>query len=220
MVRTVPRNPAINPAINPARAAPAICAAAFLLRLAGIAFAPDHFRAYTVYYAMGQTLAGGGGWCLSPGESCGYFPPVYPAVLAAGILTGFPGPAIAVFGALAGAGTVWFVWRIACHLFGPKAGLIAATCAALYPYFIWHDAVIQETGVLTFVVTAAIFLLIAGSMTGIRLWLITGATLALAVLTKANLLLFVPCVLLWLVFVAGALRPGLLATRAFPPLRA
>ena len=200
MVWTVPRYLIFKPVFNPVRIAFGLCALAFLLRLAAVVIAPGHFWAYTVYYGMAQTLAGGGGWCLSPGLACAYFPPVYPSILATGILTGHPVPAIAIAGALAGAGTVWFVWLIARHLFGTTTGLLAAAYAALYPYFVWHDAVLQETGTLAFVVTVTVFLLVRG-----KTWIITGAMLALTVLTKANLLLFIPAALLWIA-VTSSLR--------------
>lgn len=144
---------------------------------------------------MAKTLTEGGGYCLSPGLSCAFFPPVYPTVVAAGILTGHPLPAIAFLCALAGAGTVWLIWLIGNRTFGTTAALLATAWGAFYPYFIWHDAVLQETGILTFIVTAAIYFLLRGDR-----WILTGALLALTVLTKANLSLFVPAALLWLAF--------------------
>lgn len=162
--------------------------------------APDHFWAYSVYFDMAKTLVAGDGYCLSPGHSCAYFPPVYPTVLAAGILTGHPFGTIATLGALAGSGTVWFVWLTSKRLFGPNAGLAAAAYASLYPYFVWHDAVLQETAVLTLIVTAAIWLLLRGDF-----WFLSGILLALAVLTKANLSLFAAAALVWIFFSAPAL---------------
>ena len=178
---------------HPARAAMILCVIAFALRLAAVAAAPEHFWAYTVYYDIAKTLVTGGGYCLSAGFRCAYFPPVYPTVLAAGILTGNVIWGIATLGALAGAGTVWFVWLSAERLFGATRGLWAAGFTCIYPYFVWHDAVVQETGVLTLLVTATIWLLLRGDY-----WLISGMLLGLAVLTKANISLFAAGVLIWI----------------------
>jgi 4-amino-4-deoxy-L-arabinose transferase-like glycosyltransferase len=185
-----------------------LCLAAFLLRLAAVLISPGHFWAYTVYYDMAKVLAEGGGYCLEPGRLCAYFPPVYPTILAAGILTGHPQTAIMLFGSLIGVGTVWLTWLSGRSLFGPLAGFLAACYAAIYPYFVWHDAVIQETGILALAVTASIYLLVRAHNTDSRpLWLAAGVALALTVLTKANLLLFVPAALLWLAFFSAGPAP-------------
>ena len=175
------------------------CVVAFALRLAAVIISPEHFQAYTVYYDMAKVLAAGGGYCLTPGRSCAYFPPVYPTVLAAGILSGHPQTTIALTGALTGAATVWMTWWIGAELFGVSAGLLAAAYAAVYPYFVWHDAVVQETATLTLAVAIAIALLAkAHTSRSARSAIAAGAALALTVLTKANLLLFVPAALVWI----------------------
>jgi 4-amino-4-deoxy-L-arabinose transferase-like glycosyltransferase len=175
-----------------------LCIVAVMLRVGAIVISPGHFWAYTVYYDMAKVVAAGGGYCLSPGAMCAYFPPVYPTVLAACILTGHPMIAIMTAGALAGAGTVWLTFLIGRRLFGDTTGLVASAYATVYPYFVWHDAVLQETATLTLVVAAAIYLLIWSRATMSRwLWLGAGAMLGLTVLTKANLLLFVPFALAW-----------------------
>jgi 4-amino-4-deoxy-L-arabinose transferase-like glycosyltransferase len=178
-----------------------LCVLAFALRLGTILIAPGHFWAYTVYYDMARVVAGGGGYCMSPGMLCAYFPPVYPTIVAACILTGHPMPAIMIAGSLAGAGTVWLTFLTGRRLFGEFAGWLAAACAAVYPYFVWHDAVLQETATLTLVVAASIYLLVRSNHSNSRrLWLSAGTVLGLTVLTKANLLLFVPLALGWMWF--------------------
>jgi 4-amino-4-deoxy-L-arabinose transferase-like glycosyltransferase len=168
-----------------------LCALAFALRIAIVLIWPDHLWAYTVYYDMAKVLAAGGGYCLTPGALCAYFPPVYPTILAACILTGHPTAAIMFTGALTGAGTVWLTFLTGRHLFGESTGLLAAGYATVYPYFLWHDAVVQETATLTLVVAGAIYLLVRGGRAA-------GLMLALCALTKANLALFVPFALAWM----------------------
>jgi 4-amino-4-deoxy-L-arabinose transferase-like glycosyltransferase len=77
--------------------------------------------------------------------------------------------------------------------------MLASSYAAIYPYYVWHDAVIQENAVLALIVAAAMFLLIRANQTPSRWrWTGAGAMLALAVLTKANLALMAPLCLVWI----------------------
>lgn len=185
---------------SPAKIALLLSLIAVILRAAAVTIFPEHFWAYTIYYEMARVLAAGGGYCLgSGGTLCAYFPPVYPTVLAAGILTGHAHAAIVVLGSVIGGATVWMVWLTARLLFGDTAGLAASAIAAFYPYFVWHDATVQETATLTLAVSLSLNLLLRAHRSPGRLWPLTaGAALALAVLTKANLLLFPPVALIWI----------------------
>jgi 4-amino-4-deoxy-L-arabinose transferase-like glycosyltransferase len=194
------------------------CVVAFLLRVTAVSVWSSHFLSYTTYYNMAEVLVNGGGYCLSPeGALCAYFPPVYPTILAACILTGFPRPAIILVSSLFGAGTVWLIFLIGRRLFGPAVGLLASLYAAVYPYYVWHDGVIQESATLTVVVAAAILLLIrASDARSTWRWLAAGAMLGLAVLTKANLALFAVLALIW----GFLITPGTLIRRLGPVLYA
>ncbi len=195
--------------LSSSRPALYLCALALLLRLAAIVISPAHLWAYTVYFDMARNLVDGGGYCLDPGgRLCAFFPPVYPSLVGAAILTRHPGPAIAVIGSLMGAGTVWMTWLMGARLFGPLAGVVAAAYATIYPYFVWHDPVLQETSTLAFMVAVSVYLLIRAHDSASRwLWLAAGAALALTVLTKANLLLFVPAALLCIALFSSGGRP-------------
>jgi 4-amino-4-deoxy-L-arabinose transferase-like glycosyltransferase len=161
--------------LSTGRTALYLCAFAFIVRVAAILISPAHLWAYTVYYDVAMNVVG--------------------------ILTGHAETAFMITGALIGSLTVWMTWLIGRRLFGPPAGMLAAACAAIYPYFVWHDAVIQETATLTLIVAVAVYLLIQAHDSNSRLlWFSTGAVLALTVLTKANLLLFIPAALLWILF--------------------
>lgn len=197
---------------------PLLCLAAFLLRVISAYLGPDHFWSYTAYYFMANTLVHGGGYCMEPGRLCAFFPPVYPTVVAAAILTGNVKTGVMLLGALAGAGTVWMTWRIGALLFSPAAGLLAAIYAALYPYYVWHDGVLQENATLAFVVALTVWLLLRANQSNSRLlWIGSGIALALTVLTKANLAAYVPLAILWIAFAARSagkqwLRPTLYVT--------
>lgn len=184
---------------NPGWAAAGLCVLAFVLR-AGIAWlGPSHFWVYTDYFEMARNVVRGVGYCLGgDGTLCAYFPPVYPTVLAAGILTGHAHAAIALAGSLAGAGTVGLTYLIGRRLFGSAAGLAACAYAAVYPYYVWHDGVLQESATLAFVVAGAMWLLLDGGRAR-RAWVLVaaGGAAGLTVLTKANLALFLVFALAW-----------------------
>jgi hypothetical protein len=86
---------------------------AVLLRAGAIWWEPNHFWSYTAYYDLASVVANGGGYCMSPdGKLCAYFPPVYPTILAACILTGHARAAIILVGSLIGAGRALLTFLI------------------------------------------------------------------------------------------------------------
>ena len=200
--------------MNPRRVVPGLCALAFVLRAAGAFLAPAHLWVYTDYFDMAKNVVHGVGYCLGDDRTlCAYFPPVYPTILAAGILTGHPWTAIALISSLLGAGTVWLTYLIGQRLFGTAVGLLASAYAAVYPYYVWHDPVLQETGTLAFVVAGAMYLLLRGAgprpaaaSQAAMLPLAAGAALGLCVLTKANLALFLLLALAWTAVAFGVRR--------------
>lgn len=183
-------------------------ALAFVLRAAAAFLGPAHFWVYTDYFEMAKNVVHGVGYCLGgDGTLCAYFPPVYPTIVAAGALTSHPMPVIVFISALLGAGTVWLTYLIGGRLFGTTVGLLASAYASVYPYYVWHDTVLQENATLAFVVAGVIYLLLRSSRSG-STWLtvVAGATVGLTVLTKANLALFLVCALAWTAVAYGARR--------------
>jgi 4-amino-4-deoxy-L-arabinose transferase-like glycosyltransferase len=175
---------------------PAFSGIAFLLRIGG-AVLSGHFMAYPMYFQIAQTLTHGGGYYVAPGRMCAYFPPVYPTILAGCLLTGhFHAAVVAVSSALA-AGLVFLTWRIGARLFGREVGLGAAAYCAVYPYYIWHDAVVQEDVTLAFLVALGVWCLVNAEVSA-RWALSSGIVLGLCVLTKANLLLFALAAPIWM----------------------
>lgn len=171
-----------------ARAVTAICVLTFLLRILG-ALVSGRFMAYRDYYDIAVTLVNGGGFCISPGRWCAFFPPVYPSLLAGCILTGHFHAAAVAMSSLFAAALVYLVWRIGDDLYGWTVGLMAAGYCAVYPYYIWHDTVVQENATLAFAVALAMWCLIHAGESKRRA-AVAGVALGLCVLTKANLLLF------------------------------
>lgn len=194
---------------------PLICLVAFALRVGASYIGDGHFWSYTAYYILADTLVHGGGYCMEPGRLCAFFPPVFPTIVGAGILTGDVKAGVVVLNSLAGAGTVWLTWKIGARLFSPVAGLLPAVYVALYPYYVWHDGVLQENAVLAFVIALTLWLLIQIPNSESRLlWLSAGMMLSVAVLTKANLLSYLPLAILW----AALAARGSWAQRTRPAL--
>jgi 4-amino-4-deoxy-L-arabinose transferase-like glycosyltransferase len=117
-----------------------------------------------------------------------------------------------------GSGTVYLTFIIGRRIRGPLVGLLACLYVAVYPYYVWHDAVLQETATLTFVVACALLMLIRSNSDTSR-WthLGAGCALGLTVLTKANLLLYVPLAIGWAFLAAPGgwprrIRPALWLT--------
>lgn len=187
------------------RRAALLFAAAFLLRVIAAVWAPGHWFAYSLYLQMAGNVAHGVGFCLYPNATyCAYFPPVYPAALVPGVWLSQPHAWVVMLGSTAGAATCVLTYLLGRRLFSEGVGLVAGAYAAIYPYFVWHDSVLQETALLTCVVLAAMY-----ALTGERPGLGAGVLLASAVLTKATLALFAMLAVGW-VFWRHGWRRGLL----------
>ncbi|MEQ1949303.1 MAG: glycosyltransferase family 39 protein [Bryobacteraceae bacterium] len=152
---------------------------------------------YSFFYELGVSLASGNGFVL--GDSRAMRVPLYPVFLALMTLAGKYYLWVVVPQSLMGAGTVWCTYAVARDLFGERSGLLAATVTALYPYYVVHDTALQETGMFTFLTTAAMLLLLRAMRGGgWKLWCFAGAVLAMAVLTRQTLLPFALCALAWI----------------------
>lgn len=177
-----------------------LCLAAFVVRTMIAFLAPDHFWSYTAYYFVAKHALDGEGFCLEEGgRLCAYFPPVYPFISAAGLLTGKYIAAMKIFGALFGTATTYLTWRVGRFLFSRTVGFVAAAGAAFYPYFIWHDTVLQENAILATVVLVSILLFLqAQRAPSSGKWFAAGAMVAIVILTKANLTLYALATLGWI----------------------
>lgn len=139
-----------------------------------------------------------------------YRPPLYPLLLAA-IGVEPDGFVRILIQAAIGGGTAICGFLIARLLFGDRAAALAGLGIALYPYYAWHDAAIQETGVYTFLVAVGILSLLKARQSGsdrISTRYLVGAAVSLgcALLTRATLAPFIPLAITWVALVGGHLR--------------
>jgi 4-amino-4-deoxy-L-arabinose transferase-like glycosyltransferase len=188
-----------------------IFATAFLDRfLVRIWYGENYFwkHSYSLFYELAQSVVAGRGlryeWL---GVKWAQRPPIYPLLLTVSILGGKPYVTIVILQSLIGGATAFCTFLIGRELFDKWVGLLAAMGVAIYPYFVMHDTALQETGLFTFLTALAILLLLKSRHTSsIVVWAASGAVLALAALTRATLLVFVPFALIWVLFFARKTR--------------
>ena len=102
---------------------------------------------------------------------------------------------------VAGALTCVIVLLLGRQVFGAKVGWLAAGMAALYGPFIYFEGELLPVGLAVCLDGALLLALLrAGKEEKAGLWFLAGLLLGFSSLLVANLLLFVPVVLLWVLF--------------------
>jgi tetratricopeptide (TPR) repeat protein len=171
---------------------PATLILAALLRLAhvvALSHTPffDHLNLDCLVYDEWAQRIAGGDWM---GDRIFYQDPLYPYFL--GILYALFGRSLwMVYLLQAGFGvaTCWLTGLLGRRLFGAAAGNLAALLAAIFVPSIFYEVQVEKTFLSVFLVVA--FLVLVLDRRGAAR-LAAGAALALACLTRANLIVFVP----------------------------
>lgn len=155
---------------------------------------------YEPFHSLARQLVAGGGFCIDApdypnlyGSKCAYFAPVYPLLIAFGIVIDGSGyyPLI-VMQALLGAGTVLCVFLIANQWFDSRVGLLACAFASIYPYYVIHDTSLQETCLFTFLISLSVWLICRAQQTfSPAACGLAGIILGAATLTKVTIIPFV-----------------------------
>jgi len=101
---------------------------------------------------------------------------------------------------LLGCGSCLLISRLGRKIFDEPTGIIAGGIAAFYPLFIYFDNELLIPSLLIFLVLAAFTLTLrAADQPGHKnRWLTCGMTWGLAAITRPNVLLFIPGLLVWL----------------------
>jgi 4-amino-4-deoxy-L-arabinose transferase-like glycosyltransferase len=183
---------------------PAVCifALAIALRLVfilSITAAPLETDARD-YDTLGWQLAQGKGYTDSDGEPTAYRPPVYPVVIGLIYFVAGHDPVwVRWVQAFIGAWTCVLVYLLTRRVF--KNGTPAGLMAAMYPPLIVSTVEILTETLFTFLLLAAVYLVV--SKNG-KWWRITsGFTLGLALLTRPMAVFFIPFLGYWM-FAKGA----------------
>lgn len=185
---------------------------AFLLRVAARAASGSAFfwkNSYIFYYDLAQSLASGRGYAWANGKPTVFRVPFYSIFVAAATQGRQDFWALLIAQALVSTGTVACAAALAWRFFGRRAALAAAALTALYPYYLWHDTSLQETGLLTFLTVFATVLLFATQQSrGLAVAASTGLVFGLAILTRSIVLPFALFAVAWLL-VPGPYRHAL-----------
>jgi hypothetical protein len=157
-------------------------------------------NSYYLFFTLAQQLARGHGYAFPGGPPTAFRVPFYPIFIAMVTQGRQDFWALLIAQALVSAGTVACVAWLARMWFGRTVALVAAAITALYPYYLWHDTALQETGLFTFLATLAMALIVVTQRTrGMVGALLAGLVLGLAILTRATLLPFALFAVVWLV---------------------
>ncbi len=134
--------------------------------------------------------------------------PLYPYLLA-GIyaIFGHSYLAVRIIQSLAGVGTALLIYAIASRVLGRWEGRIAGLLAAVYMPFIFFDSeLLMITLVILATLFALYFILDENRRSRPGWMLLAGLCLGIGALGKPNLLLFVPVVIVWMLWRAGSAR--------------
>jgi hypothetical protein len=183
-----------------------IAAAAFLLRLAArLIEGIGNFwvNGYTLFFELAESIAAGKGVALANGAPTAFRVPLYP-ILLAGLTLGhrwfWP---VAIAQSLIGAATVVYAAQLAEQTFesaqGQRAAIAASLITAVYPYYVVHDAALQETSLYTLLTLIAVVLALRAVRTGAPApAALCGVVLGLDVLTRSPMALFALIVPVWM----------------------
>lgn len=180
----------------------AILALAFVLRVVARAMGgPKGFweNSYFLFFRLAQHLATGQGYSFPGPVPTAFRVPLYPIFIALVTQGRQDFWALLIAQSLISTATVACVAGLALLWFGRRTALVASAIAAVYPYYLWHDTALQETGLFTFLSALAMLLLVIvqrrrslGTAVG------AGFVLGLAILTRATLMPFALFAIGWL----------------------
>ena len=164
------------------------------------------------YLTLARNLAAGNGFVYDSAIESGTAQrfgraPGYPLFLA-GLDAGRPVPSstpamVKLVQSFIGAITVWLIGGIALRSAGPRAGVVAAFIAAVYPALVWIPAYALSEALFCFValLTVAVLQRAADADSrsiGVRLAIVAGVLTGIATLIRPAMLVSLPLVLVWL----------------------
>lgn len=156
------------------------------------------------YQSLATQLATTGAYSSASGELISLRPPLYPAIVAAiyqvaGIQND---AAVRAVQALVSLVTVWFVYRLGLLVYSRRIALWAAGITCFYPALLaYANVLLSETWFTFFAIGFAWSVLEGVHRERIRWLIAAGAFLGLAALTRSIMLLFVPPLALYLLWV-------------------
>ncbi len=136
------------------------------------------------------------------GDTAWFRAPLYPYFLA--FLSAITGGSIffsKFLQLLVTGGSAFFIYRIAHHLFGNREAFIAGIMYACYGTLVFYETMFLIPVVFLFFTLWGVYrLIISTSETTLTQWLLTGLIFGLSAISRPNILLVIPLLLLWIFF--------------------
>ncbi len=190
-----------------------IVAAGFLFRIIYVLetkntpFFQNLFSDSKIYFDWAEQIVSSGNWL---GKEVFFMSPAYPYFLAVVFLIlGKSVTLVRILQVFIGSINIIIIFLIGKNLYSSKAGYIAAIIAAIFaPYIFYNGAVLSET-LQVFIVSILLLLLSenkklfsfeSNEKKALKQWAFAGITLAIAALFRANILLFYPALLVWMIY--------------------
>ncbi len=136
------------------------------------------------------------------GEGSWFRAPLYPYFLAFLHFIGGGSIFVAKFlQVIVAGGTAFYIFRLGEHVFGRTTGLIAGLIYAFYGTMLFYEAMFLIPVLFLFFTVWGMYRLIAyQDSESLRTWLFTGLVFGLATISRPNILLVMPLLMLWAMF--------------------
>ncbi len=171
----------------------------YLFQIQDIALAKGLVLDSASYDRLARMIADGN-WL---GEEIFFQAPLYPYLLAVIYkIFGHSLNLVRTIQLILGALNCAVIFWTAKSLFGRKTGIWCGTLAAFYGIFVFYEATIGKDGISIFLTDLALFgLVLSLKNPSWHRWLLSGIVLGCAILTRGNLVLLLPLLVVWMAIV-------------------
>jgi tetratricopeptide (TPR) repeat protein len=170
----------------------------FFLKLKGTPFFLQHFSDSRLYVQLASDIASGRGI-----QDAYFMSPLYPYLLALiRSVTGDLETWARILQIAFGAATAYCTILLGHRLFSFRSGILAGALVAVYAPLVFYDGLLLIESLQTLLLTASLLLLLmALESRRMSHWFLAGLVYGLAVVTRANVLIFLPLFLLLWMFI-------------------
>jgi len=105
-------------------------------------------------------------------------------------------------------GTAFFLYRLAERLFGEKTALLSGLIYAFYGTLVFYETMFLIPVLFLFFLVWAMYRIVAHRESqSLKMWVVTGLVFGLATISRPNVLLVIPFLMLWIYFTRSRLMP-------------
>lgn len=179
----------------------------FILRISFVFYLKNYlyFDDEFEYLKMVKNFLSGKGLIVNENFKS-FRPPLYPLILSILFYLKFNFLHIRIFQSLISTFTVYIIYQISKEIFGKKEGTLSAIISSFYPFFIFYNGFLLTETFFLFFVVLSIFYLIKLSDTNGIISLKVGVMSGVAGLTRPTFQIFIPFVILKLLFLKENLK--------------